>query len=321
MTQQFVAVLLTRHLLVTSEDNFPGSDASSGRWEIGSTSLFLHSLGIRPFIDVIWTREQEEGMKGYPRGRNNIMLQAAVATLSSGPVGIGDGPGDTNTSVTTRIAAVDGTLLGPSKPATPIDAMYAPDWRGGTSHAPHSVLWCAHSQLAGGPELFWYTLLAVGLSDGPYALQLRELWPAPAPGTQYVASKLFDAQCHDGAALSSCLVHLDSGTGSGRAHTLAVSTPAATGVEMGIEVYHLAPVLSSGWSVLGEPHKFVAASPHRITSVADEASAAGPTVSLVGAPGESVVIMFASLREKDSHVVAVTTTLGDDGTGTARPPQ
>jgi hypothetical protein len=88
-----VAVLLTRRLLVTSEDNFPGSDASSGRWEIGSTSLFLHSLGIRPFIDVIWTREQEEGMKGYPRGRNNIMLQAAVATLSSGPVGIGDGPG------------------------------------------------------------------------------------------------------------------------------------------------------------------------------------------------------------------------------------
>ena len=130
-----MAVLLTRRLLVTSEDNFPGSDASSGRWEIGSTSLFLHSLGIRPFIDVIWTREQEEGMKGYPRGRNNIMLQAAVATLSSGPVGIGDGPGDTNTSVTTRIAAVDGTLLGPSKPATPIDAMYAPDWRGGTSHA------------------------------------------------------------------------------------------------------------------------------------------------------------------------------------------
>jgi hypothetical protein len=262
-------------------------------------------------------------MKGYPRGRNNIMLQAVVATLSAGPVGIGDGPGDTNSSVVARIAAKDGTLLGPSRPATPIDAMYAPDWRGGTSHAPHSVLWCTHSQLDGQQDLLphWYTLLAVDISDDPYPLQLRELWPAPAAHTQYVVSKLFDTQCHDGAALSSCLVHLDSGGDNGRAQSLAVSTPSASGVEMGIEVYHLAPVLSSGWCVLGEPHKFVAASPRRITKVAHEGSADGPTVSLVGAPGESVTILFASLRKKDGRVVAVQTTLGSDGAGTAQPPR
>ena len=44
-----------------SEDNFPGSDASSGRWKIGYGALLMWPLRLRPFLDVIWTAEHEPG--------------------------------------------------------------------------------------------------------------------------------------------------------------------------------------------------------------------------------------------------------------------
>lgn len=49
-----------------------------------------------------------------------------VATLSAGPVGIGDGPGMTNVTLVRQFARSDGRLLHPSYPATPIDVMYYP---------------------------------------------------------------------------------------------------------------------------------------------------------------------------------------------------
>jgi hypothetical protein len=73
--------------------------------------------------------------------------------------------------------------------------------------------------------------------------------------------------------------------------------------------------------VLGEPHRFVAASPLRTTKVANEGGAYGPMISLLGTPRESAIILFASLQKKDGQIVAVKTTPGKDGAGTARPPQ
>lgn len=49
-----------------------------------------------------------------------------VATLSMGPVGIGDGPGMTNVTLVKQIARADARLIHPSYPATPIDVMYYP---------------------------------------------------------------------------------------------------------------------------------------------------------------------------------------------------
>jgi hypothetical protein len=47
----------------------------------------------------------------YNVNRSLIELQAIVATLSAGPVGIGDGPGFTNVTLVRHIASADGTLL------------------------------------------------------------------------------------------------------------------------------------------------------------------------------------------------------------------
>jgi hypothetical protein len=178
--------------------------------------------------------------------------------------------------------------------------------------------------MVGGVLPLWYTLLAVGLDGAAYPLAISELWPRPAASTQYVAARLLGGECHGGAAASACLVPVSA------SNTLAVTTPASVGVELGVEVFQLAPVLGSGWVVLGEPHKFVATSPHRIVQVVD--GKRGPAVDLVGAAGENVTVLFTKLTTprvgsaasvdsmEGSLIVSVTTMLGKDGTGTVLPP-
>ena len=73
-------------------------------------------------MDVVWSTADEAG-NTYGVNRTDIRLQAAVAALSAGPVGFGDGPGYADFEVVMSTCAGDGTLLGPSVPATPIDAM------------------------------------------------------------------------------------------------------------------------------------------------------------------------------------------------------
>ena len=73
-------------------------------------------------MDVVWSTANQSG-NTYGVNRTDIRLQAAVAALSAGPVGFGDGPGYADPAVIMSTCAADGTLLGPSVPATPIDAM------------------------------------------------------------------------------------------------------------------------------------------------------------------------------------------------------
>jgi len=107
-----------------SEDNFPDSGA---RWKIGYTALFLAPMNIRPFFDVIWTTAVQPGNPydsivfyvypfkiwsllchathaRYHRERQSIEMQAMVAILSQGPLGIGDGPGYTNMTLVRCVA-------------------------------------------------------------------------------------------------------------------------------------------------------------------------------------------------------------------------
>ena len=51
-------------------------------------------------------------------------LQAAVLTMSTGPVCPSDGIGYSDVPLIMRSAAADGTLLQPDRPATAIDAYY-----------------------------------------------------------------------------------------------------------------------------------------------------------------------------------------------------
>ena len=75
-----------------------------------------------------WTRKERHATRVPPPGptRRHVFLQAMIATLSMGPVGIGDGPGMTNVTLVKQIARADARLIHPSYPATPIDVMYYP---------------------------------------------------------------------------------------------------------------------------------------------------------------------------------------------------
>lgn len=146
----------------------------------------------------------------------------------------------------------------------------------------------------------------------------RNATPQPSPATQWVVSRLRGPRCAAGALAESCLIAV------GTRGQLAVKTAPPVGVELDHDVLWVAPVLTSGWAVLGEPDKFVAVSPKRVTGVSDSAS--GPTVHLRGGAGEQVTIQF--LRPVSGGgagggvgtIVAASITLDAAGRGALTPP-
>ena len=106
---------------------------------IGASSLLGWALGLRPSKDVFWTARPNNCRNDDPKtdpkacGRwgahtnpgSNCELNAIVATLSTGPVGIGDKPGATNATLVRRCVRQDGRILQPDKPATTVDSLFA----------------------------------------------------------------------------------------------------------------------------------------------------------------------------------------------------
>lgn len=93
---------------------------------MGASSLLGFALGVRPSKDIFWTN-RPENCRGDPHtdphacGRwgahtnpgSNAELNALVATLSTGPVGIADKAGDTNSTLVRRCIRSDGRILQP----------------------------------------------------------------------------------------------------------------------------------------------------------------------------------------------------------------
>lgn len=68
--------------------------SESTNWRIGGQSLLMDALGLAPSKDGFWTTRYQPGHP-YPPEKHepNPRLQSASATLSAGPVAIGDGIG------------------------------------------------------------------------------------------------------------------------------------------------------------------------------------------------------------------------------------
>ena len=77
----------------------------------------------------------------------------------------------------------------------------------------------------------------------------------------------------------------------------------------------LAPILSNGLALIGEPAKFVTLADRRFVSIETEADAI--RVALAGAPGERVELLGYDAR-LDAPLAPMTATLGADGRGAAR---
>ena len=75
-----------------SDDYKPLVD--SEQWRIGGQSILFNAVGISPSKDGIWTTTLQPGSPYGAQGRElHSRLQAAVLTLSTGPIAIGDGIG------------------------------------------------------------------------------------------------------------------------------------------------------------------------------------------------------------------------------------
>eukprot|EP00038_Savillea_parva_P010740 m.192438 g.192438 ORF g.192438 m.192438 type:complete len:897 (-) comp18641_c0_seq1:102-2792(-) len=96
---------------------------------IGIGSLLFDAVGVVPSKDVLQTTASQPGMIpvcGSAHAQPNVELDLVLAVLSTGPVGLGDGLGETNVSLAMRCCRADGVILKPSTPLAAVDSMFVP---------------------------------------------------------------------------------------------------------------------------------------------------------------------------------------------------
>lgn len=230
----------------------------------------------------------------------HVVLDAILATLSLGPVGISDGLGQVDAGLISQAfrARNDSTLLRPSRPLSWVDGFLlnktwgrpAVDVRsthaavprvaggGGAGAAPNT-----HSALNTHSVLAWSTTqdATLGASD---------LFPPPAAGaTLAVRAHILSppgaaqaAGCVAGApAVPACVALVAPGS--------PLVVPATGGNLSDLGLWSVHEPLGNGAFFLGELTKFVHVSPQRFAYVAlGGAAPAGLLAGVRGAPGEAV---------------------------------
>ena len=262
----------------------------------GWGQLLAAALGIRPFTDNTWT------VGVFPKGEADLV----AAVLSMGPVGLADKLNTTNSTLAAAACARDGTLLQPSRPATPLDASLdraRPLGDGGSAMATHY-----------GPtgDARWHVVVATGTASVP--VHPAELWPAPLAGSDMVwwhatGHPGAAGACHAGAPVVGCL------------HTFSPSSPlVANAAADAVELFHAAPVIN-GWVLLGEPSKVVPVSAQRFDSVVAAAATGGLELRLRGSSGEAVELLFGEAGGGESErLVSKVVTVPASGTTTVSIP-
>ena len=83
---------------------------------LGTTALFAYAVGVAPSKDNFWSTPLQPGSK-YGPGTSEpySRLQAAVITLTKGPVAPSDAVGMSDRRLIMRSSTSDGTLLQPGR--------------------------------------------------------------------------------------------------------------------------------------------------------------------------------------------------------------
>jgi len=254
-------------------------DGGRPYYKAGGTYLLAAALGVRPFKDNAWTSGQ------FPKGLADI----AGSVLTMGPVGLADQLQKTNTTLASMACTRDGTLLHPSRPATPIDATYLPGAFTGSVLVAHYTPQQQPASIA----RVWYIIASTGVEEKSLKLLPDDLWPLPS-STLMVWWRWSNEKCKDGVAVSDCITEF-SKTGQG-------FTPSAASKD--IELYHVAPVLNGGWVLLGETAKIIPVASARVITVQENqtstlvhhsSSGGSITVTVVGSSGERIKMLFAQV--------------------------
>lgn len=179
--------------------------------------------------------------------------------------------------------AADGTLLQPSRPATPVDASFLPGWPS-AARIWHAPSFAAGAGLAG---RWWSTVLAIDVA-APLSLTAADLSPPPVGPYVYVpwspGAAALAVACADGAPAAGCVGSFGEG-----APPLVVQTGGeGADASKPHELYSLAPVYANGYALLGELGKVTRVSMQRFVAVAaDDPGFPQPNLvfSAAGFPG------------------------------------
>jgi len=264
-----------------SGDYHPGS----GQWDTGRSAILAHAVGIAPSKDNYWSTPVQNGTHyGNNTRESHSRLEAAVSTLTNGPVAPSDKVGGSDAVLIMRCCDASGRLLSADRPATEIDAYFTQKagFGGVQGH-----LWSTYSTVTG--QRFSY---AIGISlESVYNLTLAEL--GYEAGAQLLATKI-DAKT---------------------VTTFSSKTPLAfepLADEDDVQLYLIAPKTGS-YTLLGEPDKWISVSSQRFS---DLASSGGATsVQVHGQAGEHVQVRWASAS---GHITTASCLLSASGVAVSK---
>lgn len=270
-----------------SEDNIHIPISPNNVW-IAVNAMVIDSLGMAPVKDLFLSNPIEDfHPKMYLHaGEPESRLHALVATLSTGPVTVGDRLGHFNTGLIMRSADAGGRLLRPSESLKPLDRYF-------TDVAFSHAVFLAPVRLTGAPCLQLARMNTEGhkadLLLGFHLTRTVEITPADMHLSE--AGPLFAMQ----------LDTSDSPDTEGAEDIQAFSSehpvrmhPWYRGLDFHYwQVVRPIPEATPAWLLLGELGKWVPSSADRITSV--NATANSLVVSVRGEAGEQVSLAFAEL--------------------------
>lgn len=253
--------------LQASIDYYP----NTAQWNIGYTSLLADALGLRPSKDLFWSSNRALGRYGRTWSKSaehHARLHAAAASLSAGPVMLGDLIHAEDPQLILRACDASGALLQPDRPATPIDANILARVSPGAP-GPRGVVVSSYSQVS---DQRWTYILAVGtpayeLTVGEAALPPSLHGHVAVEANTSRAARPFDAS-----------------------HRL----PLQSRGEWDFQLWTVAPRSSNGWALLGEAGtKWVGISRRRFVSVAaaTDGEGGGLLVRCRGARGERIQLL------------------------------
>ena len=234
-----------RHLMQSTRyNNLTTARVSGDRFNPNVWTNFIYasrlaaSLGIYPFTDVLMSSE-----------RDNLLL----ATLSAGPVGVGDAIGTVDGTSLRLAVRADGAIVKPDAPLTPIDSSFLNDAR--SLKAP-----IVASTFSAFGDLRTYYVFAY--SQGTNTVSSFSPSDLGMTGLAYVYNTITEigrlAGTHD-----------------------VVSEPVADG-----RLYYVvAPVGPSGIAVLGDKGQFVSMGKKRIAGISDDGTV---HLTVVFAGGETL---------------------------------
>ena len=259
-----------------SVDYYP----NTGQWNIGYTSLLADALGLRPSKDLWWSSNRALGRYGRTWSKSaehHARLHSVAATLSTGPVMLGDLLRSEDSQLILRSCGADGMLLQPDRPATPIDsnilARVAPGARG-----PSGVVLSTHTDLS---AQRWTYVLVVGAA--PYQLRVEEVALPPS--------------LHGHVAVEA------NTTGVARSFDQANTVPLRSRGEWDFQLWTIAPRNNHGWAFLGEVGtKWVGVSQRRFVSI-EAATSDGLLVHCRGISGERIQLLAVPPGSSQSVVV------------------